>query len=248
MSKDFEEIRKSICSEYDFEEIGIGEYLVHTDMYYDDGDELHIVLKRTEEGYILTDEGHTMMWLSYDEYNFTDNRMKLLDGIIQQNSVSLENERISVFVDQPSKIGPALSSLMQAMMSVSNLRYLSRNNVASTFLEDIRTAFRDSELGDRCEYGKKISTSSGNSIEPDIYIGLDRPVLIFGAYNSERAKEVFINLLLAKDLDQGYRTVVVIDNDASISQKDQERLVNTANRPIIGTEHVVEVTKEFIEA
>ena len=248
MSEDLKEIRKSVCSEYDFEEIGIGEYLVHTDMYYDDGDELHIVLKRTNEGYILADEGHTMMWLSYDEYNFTDYRMKLLNGIIGQTGVSLENERMSVFVDHPSKIGPALSSLIQTMISVSNLRYLSRSNVASTFLEDIRSAFKDSELGGKCEYERKIPTSSGNSIEPDIYIGLDRPVLVFGAYNSERAKEVFINLLLAKELDQGYRTVVVIDNDAGISQKDQERLVNTANRPIIGIDRVIEVTKEFIEA
>ena len=126
MSTDFEEIRKFICSEYDFEEIGIGEYLVHTDMYYDDGDELHIVLKRTGESYVLTDEGHTMMWLSYDEYNFTENRRKLLDGILEQNNVSLENERISVFVDQPSMIGPALSSLVQAIMTVltsESIRY-----------------------------------------------------------------------------------------------------------------------------
>ena len=39
MTSTLEEIRKSICSEYDFEEMGIDEYLVHTGMYYDDGDE-----------------------------------------------------------------------------------------------------------------------------------------------------------------------------------------------------------------
>lgn len=248
MNSELEEIRKSICAGYDFEEIGIGEYLVHTDTYYDDGDEFHIVMKAADGGYILTDEGHTMMWLSYDDYNFTEVRMRLLEGIIGQNNVSLEDERMSVFVDHASKVGPALSSLIQAMMQVSNLRYLSRNNVASTFLEDIRTAFRESSLGSRCDFKKKIPVSNGNTLEPDIYIELDRPVLVFGAYNSERAKEVFINLLLAKELNQGYRTVVIIDNEAGISQKDQERLVNTANRPIMGAENVVKMTEEFIEA
>lgn len=248
MMSELKEIKKSICSEYEFEEIGIGEYSVHTNMYYDDGDEFHIVMKEVDEGYVLTDEGHTMMWLSYEGYNFTDVRKKLLSGIISQNNVSFDDERINVSVDSPSKVGPALLSLIQAVMQISNLRYLSRNNVASTFLEDIRTAFKESNLGSICEYGKKIPAGGGNSIEPDIYIGLERPVLVFGANNSERAKEVFINLLLAKDLDQGYRTVVIIDNEAGISQKDQERLVNTASRPIIGTDDVVKVTEDFIES
>ena len=81
-----------------------------------------------------------------------------------------------------------------------------------------------------------------------MYLGLERLILVFGAYNPERAKEVFINLLLTKELDHGYRTVVIIDGEAGISQKDQERLVNTANHPIIGSENVVEFMEDFIEA
>lgn len=133
-------------------------------------------------------------------------------------------------------------------MRVSKLRYLSRSNVTNTFLEDIRTAFRESDLGSRCEFGKKIPVTNENIIEPDMYLGLERLILVFGAYNPERAKEVFINLLLTKELDHGYRTVVIIDGEAGISQKDQERLVNTANRPIIGSENVVEFMEDFIEA
>lgn len=48
MTSTLEEIRKSICSEYDFEEMGIDEYFVHTGMYYDDGDEFHIVMRFTQ--------------------------------------------------------------------------------------------------------------------------------------------------------------------------------------------------------
>ena len=248
MTMAIDEIRKSICSEYDFEEIGIDELLVHTGIYYDDGDEFHIVLKSIDGGYVLSDEGHTLMWLSYEEYNFTPNRTRLLEGIVSQNNISLDDGRLNVFVDSLQKVGPALSSLVQAIMQTSHLRYLSRNNVASTFVDDIRSAFLGSDLRDRCDFKKKIPASNGNTIEPDVFIEDARPVLVFGAYNPERAKEVFINLLFAKGLDGGYRTVVIIDSESGISQKDMDRLINTANRPIMGSENIVAVTKEFISA
>ena len=60
-------IMESICSLYEFEDIGNGECLVHTNMFFNDGDELHIVMTASDERYTLTDEGHTIMWLSYEE-------------------------------------------------------------------------------------------------------------------------------------------------------------------------------------
>ena len=56
MTQMLEDIKKSVCANYSFDEIGINEYLVHTDMYYDDGDELHIVMKINPTGIMLTDE------------------------------------------------------------------------------------------------------------------------------------------------------------------------------------------------
>lgn len=243
-----EEVRGSICSGYDIEEVGDGEYLIHTDMYYDDGDEFHIVLSVDDDGCTLTDEGHTMMWLSYDNYNFTETRRRLLEGILGQNDVHLDGGRLTKAARSPSEVGAALSSMVQAIMQVSNLRYLTKSNVTNTFLEDIRSAFIDSSIKGICEFGRKIPVAGGNVIEPDVYISVDDPVLVFGAYNSERAKEVFINLLLTKDLVRRYRTVVVIDSDSDISQKDRDRLINSANRPIMGSDDVVKMTREFIGA
>lgn len=243
-----EDIRTSIRSVYDLEEIGSDEFLVHTEMYYDDGDEFHIVLKVEDGRYKLTDEGHTMMWLSYEEYNFTDVRMRLLDRIIGQNNVRLDDERINVSVDSVPELGPALASMIQAIMQTADMRHLSRSNVASTFMDDIRSAFESSDLSGMCEFGKRITIQTGETIEPDVFIGVERPVLVFGAYNSERAKEVIINLLLAGTLAGEYRTVVAIDRDAAISQKDRDRLINKADRPIMGSENIVEVTEDFMRA
>lgn len=249
MKSVLDEIKKSICSGYEFEEMKTGSYLVHTDMYYDDGDEFHIILKMQTNGYVLTDEGHTMMWLSYEDYNFTESRTRILNGIIGQNGVTFKDERISVTVDLPSEVGSALSSLIQAIMQVSNLRHLSRMNVASTFLDDVCEIYRNSEYGDLCEFGKRI-TLGNQVLEPDIYIDSNEPVLIFGANNTERAKEVIINLLYLDNVNDncihGYRTIVIVDDRAGISQKDQERLINIANHTVFDLKDVLGITAECL--
>lgn len=247
MKSVIERVRRSICAGYDFEETGIGKFLVHTGVCYDDGDEFHIVMRVSDQTIMLTDEGHTLMWLSYENYNFTNFRTELLHKILSQNSVSFDDGRLCASVGTPEEVGPALSSLIQAMMQTANLRYLNRSNVVSTFLDDIRSAFAESDLKGRCEFKKRIPAQDGNVIEPDVYIEDTRPVLVFGASNSERAKEVFINLLLTKELDSRYRTVVIIDGDADISRKDRDRLINAANRPIMGKDDALSVTKEFLQ-
>lgn len=242
-----EDIRKSICAEFYFDEIGINEYLVHTDAYYDDGDELHIVMKIASDSILLTDEGHTLMWLSYEDFNFTDTRMKLLNKYIDQNNVTLDNGRIQVKVDTPKHVGPALLSLTQSMLQIASLRNLNRNVVASTFMEDVLSTFRNSDLAGICDYKKKISAGNGDFIEPDIFINDKRPVILFIAGSSERAKEVAINLLLMQKMNEKYRTIVVIDDDSGISKKDRERLVNYAERPIMGMDSVLSITESFIK-
>lgn len=239
-------IMKSICSLYEFEDIGNGEYLVHTNMYFDDGDELHIVMMESDGGYTLTDEGHTMMWLSYEELRFTGNRKKLLDGILGQNDVTMVNGEILTSVDSPEDVGPALFNMIQAIMQTSSLRYLSRNNVVNTFLEDVRLMFRNSEIGNKCLFKKEVKICDGNIIEPDVYIDLPTPTLVFGAHNTERSKEVFINMLLIRESKLDCRTMVIIDEGANIPQKDRDRLINMADRPVIGMNNVMNAIKGFI--
>ncbi len=118
------DIRKSICAGYSFDEIGTGEYLVHTGMCYDDGDELHIVMRIGSAGMTFTDEGHTLTWLSYEGIDFTDARMELLKKLVDQNGATLADGRIQAVADAPEQAGPALSSIVQAMLQAACLRIL----------------------------------------------------------------------------------------------------------------------------
>ena len=115
--------RSSVCSCVELEELGIDEYMVHTGFSYSDGDELHIVLNTSGKKWVLTDEGHTMMWLSYEDHNMTASRNDLLSRIVSSNSVQMDDGRIKAEFD-PETAGRALCSVIQAMLRVSDLRFL----------------------------------------------------------------------------------------------------------------------------
>jgi hypothetical protein len=123
MSEIIEQIKRSICHAYGLDDLGNGDYLIHTNKYFDDGDELHIVLKILSNGYELTDEDHTLMWLSYEDYNFT----LISDKIIEQNGIRLDKGRIFIVFDNLESIGDALSSMEQAIIQIADMRTFSKN-------------------------------------------------------------------------------------------------------------------------
>jgi hypothetical protein len=224
--------RTSVCSQIELEPLGIGEYLVHTGCTYSDGDEFHIVLLTKDEKWTLSDEGHTFMWLSYEDYKMTKPREDLLNKIIRSNSVELDGDVIKVeFLQDES--GAALYSLIQAIMQVSDLRMLSVDRVMNTFLDDMTSHLRSSEFADRCRFGEQIKTPKG-TYSTDVLIDGDVPIVMLGVTNVLRCKEAMITILGLTESGGKYKFIVVIDEETSIPNMDRARLMNRADRPIIG--------------
>ena len=57
--------REKVCEEVNLISHGVNRYLVETPYIFGDGDAFVIVLKKQGNKWILTDEGHTFMHLSY---------------------------------------------------------------------------------------------------------------------------------------------------------------------------------------
>lgn len=235
-------IEMSIHSSVVFEELGIDEYLLHTGFTYPDGDELHIVLTLKDGGMVLSDEGHTMMWLSYEDFNMTDTRKRLFDKIIEQNNVEYDAGRISVLFTQAENAGQAAYSISQAILQIADLRYLDRSNVASSFLDDMKTEILKTDLKDQCEFDKKIQLDNMEICEPDVYIDSKNPMLIFGVSSADRAKKTLIDVMNLKENQRlEFRVIVVIDDSVRISQKETKMLINRADKPVFGTKELPEV-------
>lgn len=229
-------MRRAICGSIEFRELGIGKSLVHTGYTYPDGDEFRIVLEIRKNGeVILTDEGHTMMWLSYEDFNHTEVRTDLIRRSL--SSVEFDDGEIFIHCDS-SNIGAALQTLIQALQSVSDMIFLRKETVRSTFLEDVKTIFIRKFKG-RCEIDKEIKI--GNDLyNLDVYMNIgNRPLYVLIASNKDRCKEATIT---AMAVELANKTVIadvpvyplvmsIIDENASdITKKDIFRLINKTDK------------------
>jgi len=60
------EFKSKVCNEVRLLQEGVDRFRVFTPFLFDDGDALAIVLRKSENEWFLTDEGHTFMHLSYE--------------------------------------------------------------------------------------------------------------------------------------------------------------------------------------
>lgn len=224
--------KTSVCSSIELEPLGKCEYLVHTGFTYSDGDEFHIVLNIKEGEWMLSDEGHTFMWLAYENFSWTETREDLLRRIINSNSVMLDGDQIKIQF-RPDEAGSSLYSLIQAMAQVSDLRVMSVDRVMNTFIEDMKEWFRSSEFAKRCKFGEEIKTPKG-AYSTDVLIEGKIPIVVLGVTNVLRCKDAIITMLGLSETGQEYRFLVAIDEYAEIPLKDKSMLINRADRPIMG--------------
>ena len=124
-------LREGIRSELEAEERTVNGFMIHTGFTYPDGDELHIIMSEDEGGWRFSDEGHTMMWLSYEDFNLTDSRRSMLDRTLKCNGVSMDGGEMYIRFDADSAC-IALRSLIQAEIQAADLLYLDKEILRNT--------------------------------------------------------------------------------------------------------------------
>lgn len=223
-----ESIRKSMCSKTTLEPRGVDRYLVHTGYTFQDGDELHIVLKKKDGRWILTDDAHTMMWLSYEDFTLTDSRKAVLDVTLSSNNVSMEEGRI--FIDCTGKdVGQCLMSMIQAIMQTADLLYLSRNNIRNTYSDDIKQLMKDS-LGDRCVFDKQIYRGD-EEYTIDVYVEAPTPLYVFTVSSRDRCNAALVTILaLGAEANMDFTSLTFVDQTADIGKNILVKLNNRTDK------------------
>jgi hypothetical protein len=118
-------------------------YQIFTPFIFDDGDGFVIYLKHDSEKsqWLLTDEGHTFMHLSYfvDSDLFTEGNR---DVIITKTLAMFDTRKIDgelvMAVDSPDGFGTRLLDFVQCISRISSITNLSQERVRSTFREDFK--------------------------------------------------------------------------------------------------------------
>jgi hypothetical protein len=130
--------KESACGEISLTSGGINRYLVHVPFTFTDGDHYVVILKEISKKWVLSDEGHTFMHLSYELRNMEfekGNRQKRIDEVLSFYQVENREGELVLGIP-PGRYGDALFTFIQAITRITDITFLDRETVKNTFRED----------------------------------------------------------------------------------------------------------------
>ena len=139
------EFQKKISEKIRIIPEGIDRFRIFTPFRFDDGDHLAIVLKQYNNQWMLSDEAHTFMHLTYDideQDLLRGNRQKIISDTLSVFHV--EDRDGELIIDIPDqKFGDSLYDFVQALLKITDVSFLTRERVHNTFAEDFRSLFTE---------------------------------------------------------------------------------------------------------
>ena len=202
---------------------GVNRYRVFTPFLFEDGDHLAVVLKREASQWILTDEGHTYMHLTYDldEQDLRrGNRQKIIGNALSAFSVEDREGELRLIIPE-RQFGDGLFSFVQALLKISDVSYLSRERVRSTFLEDFRAFMAATVPVDRRSFDWHDPThdSAGKYTVDCRLNGMPKPIMVFALPGDDRVRDATISLLQFERWRIPHRSLAIFEDQEEVNRK-----------------------------
>jgi len=216
-----EDFKARVCEQVDIRPEGNERFVVSTPFRFEDGDHFVIVLKRENGSWVLTDEANTLMHLSYE---LDDDIMEGNRGEIVSNSLagfSVENRGGELVTPiEEGRFGDALFSFIQALAKVTDVSFLSRERVASTFMEDFRTFVRSRVPEDRLRFDWFDERHDPDGKYPvDARInGMRRPLFVYALQGDSKVRDTTISLLTFEKWKLPFQSMAIFENQESVAR------------------------------
>ena len=202
---------------------GVDRYRVLTPFMFEDGDHLAIVLRREAGSWALSDEGHTYMHLTYDleEKDLrTGTRQKIINNALSAFSVD-DREGELVLPIREERYGDALFSFVQALLRITDVSYLSRERVRSTFMDDFRAFIEEKVPESRREFDwhDPVRDPDGNYSASCRINGMARPLLVFALQSDGAVRDATISLLQFERWGLSFSSVAVFEDQEAVGRR-----------------------------
>ncbi|MDA0344959.1 MAG: DUF1829 domain-containing protein [Proteobacteria bacterium] len=201
-------------------------------------DYIQIYLKKTDDGFLLTDDGATLLGLRQEGCSLdSPKRQKLLTLTLNGYGVSIENDKLQVKAT-PDNFALRKHSLVQAVLAVNDMFYLAEPHVASLFFEDVRNWLDLSDI----RYSEQISFigRSGYARKFDFLISKSSkaPERIIKTINNpirNSADSIIVDWVDTKDVrpENSKAYAFVNDNERNVSSNVLDALNSYEIKPIL---------------
>ncbi len=213
--------KEKVCREVEIEKQGLDRYIIYTPFAFDDGDHYVVLLKRENNKWVLTDEGHTLMHLSYSGIDLlAGQRGELVKGSLMASG--LENRSGELILDVPDEqFGDALFSYLQVLNRVQSTALWTRERVSSTFREDFQALMRESVPGDKLEfdYADPIHDPGGTYAVDSRIVGAKGDWFVFAVANNDQCRNATITCYHFEKLKRPFFGAVVYENQESLASR-----------------------------
>jgi hypothetical protein len=144
------DFRQKVCEQVTLKGTGLGRFVVEQPFCFPDGDHFVVVLQKLPNGWVLTDEGHTLMHMDYDDVDLSSKtRARVLDETLTAFNVHHVADG-ALQLNVPGEcFGDALFTYLQALNKVTDLAFIRRETVKSLFMSDVRELMQNLVPEDR---------------------------------------------------------------------------------------------------
>ena len=227
-----DDFRDKVCGEIALESAGLDRYVIHTPFQFDDGDHYVIVLRREGNAWLLTDEAHTFMHLSYGDVDVSQGgRGRLVDDALTTYGLERRSSELLITVPE-GRFGDALFSMIQGLDRITSAALWTRDRVRSTFREDFRAMMEQTVPADRLSFDYNDAT-----LDPDgLYTvdcrinGGERPWFLFAVPHDARCREATITIYHYEKCGYRFRSVAVFREQEEINRRALAMLTNVVDR------------------
>ena len=225
---------------------------VVTPFFFPDGDPYQIYIREMPGGIIrLTDMGHTMMHLSYenDVDKFREGtRGKLFEQIKAETFIDEDNGEF--YIDtQTSNLGFNIFRLGQALTKINDITFLNRARAESTFYEDLQEQLFKivgEEKVKKDYYYEEMENANDYPIDYRIEGKFGSPLFLFGIPNKDKARltTIILERLLRSKAD--FDSILIFSDQGTIPKQDLARLSNAGGEMIASLDAETDFSRKLI--